>query len=56
MLFRKKQAFLQIIDVLANFLIVYRLGVFGQKWLNLLTKWYIVVKCGKILYIFASYK
>jgi len=23
------------------------------KWLNLLTKWYKVVKCGNIFYIFA---
>ena len=36
-----------------NVLIVQKLTVFIRKWLNLLTKWYIVVECGNIFYIFA---
>lgn len=36
-----------------NNLILVKLGFLGKKWLNLLTKWYIVVKCGRIFYIFA---
>jgi hypothetical protein len=39
----------------ANDLMLYKLRVFIQKWLNLLTKWYIVVKCGNIFYIFAQH-
>lgn len=40
---------------MANLLTVYKLRVFVPKWLNLLTKWYIVVNCGNIFYIFALY-
>jgi hypothetical protein len=39
----------------SNELIVHKLRVFNRKWLNLLTKWYIVVKCGNIFYIFAQH-
>jgi hypothetical protein len=53
MLFWITQSFLQIKYCIDNVLIVYKLRVFDSKWLNLLTKWGIVVKCGKILYNFA---
>ena len=36
-------------------LIAYKLTLFNVKWLNLLTKWYLVVNCGNIFYIFALY-
>jgi hypothetical protein len=50
------QSFLQFKQKKANDLIVHKLRVSVSKWLNLLTKWDIVVKCGNILYIFALYK
>ena len=44
--------FLQIKEKIANVLKVFKLVVLGQKCLNLLTKWYIVVNCGSFFYIF----
>jgi MraZ protein len=40
---------------MANSLAISKLSISGVKWLNLSTKWVIVVKCGKIFYIFALY-
>ena len=39
----------------SNGLIVHKLRVFIEKWVNLSTKWYIVVKCGNFFYIFAQH-
>lgn len=48
--------FLQITVMKSNVLIVYILSLLDVKWVNLLTKWYLVVNCGNIFYIFAVYQ
>ena len=48
--------FLQIKQTTPNALIDYKLRFLDRKWVNLLTKWYIVVNSGNIFYIFALHQ